>query len=563
MPFGYFDKALVAFWGGTVEHPDQFPYQVNGVERATGDWVGNENEVALDFSNWICPVFGARPPESGTGAPKRQLGHHEDFHYKFWLFPSSLNLSSPTIGADIPFTIWNTFPTPQTLLAINVTGSSVLTFDLVPGQSIYDFQLLSTALQIGAGEPAIDASISFDFTDGSGLLLLRALVASTFAIIPEVPINETWEFVTDTLTTWNGRQSRLSLMAEPRVSLGIKINLVDYADRLELYNQIIAAIKVPSLVPLFQYAVPLTAPTLTGSSRLYFDPTITNMRVGVYAAAMNRVTHEIVLGKVSALYTDGCEIDSAVGLDVTPLWFIMPALPAFIEDGSGLEFGTQAGSFHLRVKALGEFSLIRPGSTQVVNTFDDLPVLEREMLITTTERFSYRRDLLDGGVGLREIRSRDLAVVVKRSLKFSADRGSDDLDYYRMFYSTIRGSQKPFLKSTQLPDITLGKPVSQGASVLTLDRDDYVAKFVQFDAFKRLEVLYANGQRSYHVVTSGGTDAFGVTTITILPGLVNDPDYVAISRISYLQKLVATDTVRLEHFNDYTYVKFNAQTVED
>lgn len=563
--FGLFGQAAAGFYvhPPVVTYPDQYPYKVNGVERMGPNWSGNDNQVALDYAKWFCPTFGSRPAESGTGHPRRQSDHHGDFHFRFWVKPVLLNVSNPTLGADIPFRIWNTFPTPETLTAINVVGSSVLTFDLTVGNVLLDFQYLDTNLQIGAGEPTVDAEVNFVFTHGIGILLVKALVASTFSIIPEVPVNETWEFATDTLTSWNGKQSRLSLAEHPRVSLDMKITLVDYGDRRALYDLIISAIRAPSLVPMFQYATPLTAMVALGTTRLYFDPTLTNVRVGVYVAVMNRTTQESVLGNVSAIYADGCEIDTAVGQALSPpLWFVMPALTCFIEDQSGLEFGTQAGSFSLNAQALQEFTLIRPSSTQVVNTFDGLPVLEKQMLITTKESFSYRRDLMDGGVGARVIRSRDLDVVVSRTFKFSVDRNSDELDYFRTFYSTVRGSQKPFLKSTQLPDIGLGAAVVQGTSTLTLDRPDYVAKLFPYEPFKRIEVLYANGARSYHVVTSAAIDAFNVATITISPSLVDDPNYVALSRISYLQKVTASDTVRLEHYNDYTYVKFNARTVE-
>lgn len=568
MPGALFSSmTAVGAFGGTVTFPDQYPYDaVNGIERLGPTWIGNENQVALNYwSTFDAPSQGVRPPEVGTGIAAFFPSQLTDFWFRFWVIPSSLNLSNPTVGADIPFTIWNTFPTPETLSAINVVGSSVLTFDLSPGAVIKDSQYLLTNLQIGAGEPTIDAVVNFVFESGTGILNVRALVASTFSIIPEVPVNEIWAFKTDTLLTWNGYESRLSLMENPRVSLDMQITLVDFADRRALYELVISAIRVPSLVPLFQYASPITADTLIGNSRLYFDTTLANVRVGVYVAVMNRVTQEVVLGRVNTVYADGVDIDSAVGLDILadpPLWFALPALPCYLEDQTGITFGTQAGTFSLQAQSLEEFDLVRPGSTRTVTTFDSLPVLEWPNLITTEEKFSYRRDLMDGGVGARVIRSRDIPVTVNRSFKFSASRLNDDLDYFRTFFATVRGSQKPFLVTTQLPDLIFTAPITQGGSSFTLSRADYVSKMFPFDAFKRIEIVYTNGEKSYHNVTSAAVDEFGVATITIAPGLVDAPEYTLISRVSYLQKCKASDTVTLEHYNDYTYVKFKGQTVE-
>lgn len=566
MAYGIAGGAEAGLWASPATG-DFIPLDAGAIPRQGPPYADTAESIAFTGESLIPDTYGAPVAETSLVNPVAVVAatQHSDFHFRFWVIPSSLNLTNPSLDADIPFTLWNTFPVPQTLSSINVVGSSVLTFDLVPGAVIPDFQFLLTNFQIGAGEPTIDAAVTFSFTDGDALLAIRALVASTFSIIPEVPVTEEWEYVTDTLKTWNGYESRLSLMAEPRVTTDLKITLVDFVDRQELYNLIISAIRVPALVPFFQYAVPLTADTLLGSDRIYFDPTFSNMRVGIYVAVINRVTRQVVLGQISTVHADGVTIDSVVGQDLfadPPLWFAMPSLPCEIKDNSGLTFGTQAGSFNLKCDVLTEFALERPGSTRVVNTFDSLPILEWPLLITTDEKFSYRREIMDGGVGVRNIRSRDIPVVVNRTFKFSVDRLSDELDYFRTFFKTVRGSQKPFLMTTQLPDLNLGLPVAQADSILTLDRSDYVAKFFPFDAFKRIEIVYGNGDKSYHVVTTATIDAFGVATISITPSLVNDPDYVTISRISYLQKCKASDTLTLEHYNDYSYVKFKAQTVE-
>lgn len=556
---------IMARFDGTASNVEQEKFTLSAMQRADAGIPENVNERVSITPPMRAAVIGAGSLPVQDFPAAITATQSKIYHYRFWLTPNSFNLSNPTLDADIPFTIWNTFYDSQTLESITVDGSSVLTFDATPGFEINEFQLLGTAFQIGAGEPTIDATVTFSFTDGDATFAVRALVASTFSIIPEVPIKEVWSFETDTLTTWNGYESRLSLMAEPRVSLDMEITLVDFADRRELYDLISFAIRVPSLVPLFQYATPITADTAIGGSRLYFNSNDTNMRVGVYVAVINRVTRQVILGRVTTIYSDGVDIESSVGIGLQadpPLWFAMPSLPCFIEDETGVSFGTQSGTFSLSAKALGEFSLIRPNSTRTVSTYDGMPVLEWPLLITTDEKFSYRRDLLDGGVGARVIRSRDIPVTISRTLKFSADRSTDDLDYFRTFYSTVRGSQKPFLLSTQLPDLIPVGTIAQGAGTLILDRIDYVSKLFPFDAFKRLEVVYGNGDRSYHNVTSATIDDFGVASITIIPSLVNDPDYTVISRISYLQKCKASDTLQLEHFNDYTYVKFKAQTVE-
>lgn len=554
------DGPISAIFNGTVTGLDQYNWDQG--YRPEGNGLTQVEGIADPYMTAATP--GTPVVETwGSGTPTFVPTQHSDYHYRFWLIPNALNLSNPTVGADIPFRIWNTFLTPETLLSINVVGSSVLTFDLIPGAVLLDFQFIDTNLQIGAGEPTIEASVNFIFESGVGVLLVNALVASTFTIIPEVPVKEEWKWETDTLTTWDGTQSRLSLMENPRIKIDLDVTVVDFIERRDLYDLISSAIKIPSLVPMFQYASPLTQPTLIGGNRLYFDPVINNVRVGGYVVAVNRVTRQAILGRVNTIHADGVTIDSDVGQQIDPpLWYVIPCLTFYLEDNSGLDFGTMAGSFTLQGESMEDFALERPNSTRTVDTFDGLPVLEWPILITTTERFSYRRDLIDSGIGARVIRSRDKAFVVTRSLKFSADRATDDLDYWRTFFATVRGSQKPFLLTTQLPDLEhVGTP-AQGASTLTLSKNDYVSKLFPLDAFKRLEITYANGDKTYHTVTSASIDAFSVASISFTPALPDDPAYVNITRISYLQKVKASDTVKLEHYNDYTYVKFSVETVE-
>lgn len=511
-------------------------------------------------------VTGAGGPvQVLSGAVSLAASYHTDFHFRIWVIPDLLNLSNPTIDADIPFNVWNTFLETATLNAINVSGSSVLTFDIASSNTIRDFQYRTINMRIGEGEATIDASVVFDFDVGDATLEVRAVVAETFPILPEVPVNETWEFKTDILTNYKGVEQRIALMPQPRVTLSFDVKVVDYSERRILYDLITSNIKVKSLVPMFQYASVITQTTVIGGTRLYFDPALTNLRVGGTLVAMNRFTREIAIGNVVTLHADGATVNSAVGVDVEAdnRWYVVPAVGSFLSDDSGLDFGTQAGTFSLEADVFEVLDLQRPGSVVTINTFDSLPVIEKFFLITQPERFAYRREVLDGGVGAREMRSRDTHYVVKRSFKFSVDRNSDEMDYWREFFALIKGAQKPFLVSTQLPDLTVTNPVVQGTSSLVINEGYYVNKQFPLDAFKRIRVQYSNGDYSYHVVAAAVTDALGVTTISILPGLTDDPAYTSIERISFLHKMRASDKVSLEHYNDYSYVKFGARSTNN
>ena len=481
-----------------------------------------------------------------------------DYRFRFWLIPETLNLSNPTLGADIPFYMWNTYPEVGTVTAVNVAGSSVLSFDYGIGNTIRDNEYKAINMQIAAGEPTIDATVVFDHDIGDATLYVLAIVAETFAILPEVPVSEEWTFKTDIITNYKGVEYRHSHLVDPRFKMNFNVKVVDYDERRLLYDRTAGNIKVPATIPMFQYAAPITATTTIGGSRLYFDPALCNARVNRTLILMNRWTGDIQLGNVITLHADGATVNSSMGLEISaPLWFAVPGISMFLRDDSGLDFGTQAGTYALTADAVEDWTLQRPSAVQTIATYDSLPVIEKPFLITTPERFAYRRELLDNGIGIREIRSRDTNFVVKRSVKFSVDRTNDEMDYWREFFALVRGAHKPFLLETQLPDLTLSGPHLDGASELPIQENYYETKLYNLDAFKRIKVTYTDGTSSYHNVINATTDILSNSSIFISPNLDLGK---TITRISFLQKVRASDTVSLEHYNDYSYIKFGART---
>jgi hypothetical protein len=504
---------------------------------------------------------GTYPPTSMLAGTYATIADQlYDFRFRFWVVPTALNLSNPTLGANIPFYIWNSFPETGTVTAVNITGSSVLSFDYGATNSILDSQYLEVNMQIASGEPTIDATI--DFVHGSlgiATIAVTAIVAETLPILPEIPVNEVWRFRTDVLTNYLGGESRLSIMLDPRVDVDFDVRVVDYEERRILYGLSASNIKVQSSIPFYQYSAPITAVTSIGGNRMYFDPGLCNARVGRTLIIMNRATLSTQLGSVTALHADGATISSAVGEEVSPgLWFAIPAMSMFLRDDSGLDFGTQAGTYKLSANSIETWSLQRPSASVSINLFDSLPLVEKPFLITTPERFAYRRELMGGTtVGAQQIRSRDTYAVVKRSVKFSVDRTTDEMDYWREFFALIRGAQKPFLLSTQLPDLTLRVAHADGASTLDINETYYEAKLYPLDSFKRVWIAYTDGTSSQHVISNSTTDASSNTQLSITPALTLTK---TVSRISFLMKMRASDTVKLEHYNDYSYVKFGCRS---
>lgn len=564
MAFSLEPTAGAAFASSSSANVFWYAFLNGGGPYASATYANNPDLVAgspddsQSFST-LSNVNGHVPIFTGTFA--MQASQHTDYHYRVWTIPRILTLSNPTLGADIPFFMWNTFDSVQTLQSISTDGSSVLSFDVNVGNAIADFQLREVNMQIAPGEPTIDALVLFNFNSGSTSLQVQAVVAETFPILPEVPVNETWEFKTDVLTSYTGAQQRIALMPDPRVTLDFNVRVVDYEERRVLYGLTSSNIKVPSLIPMFQYASQITSTTAVGETRLYFDPKTCNTRVGGFLIALNRVTQATVLGTVTEVHEDGATINAAAGEEVSsPLWFAVPGISCYLEDGSGLNFGAQAGDFNLKAQSLQNLELRRPGATNIPTEFDSMPVVEKPFLITATEKWVYRRDLIDGGVGSRSIKAADDHFFINRTVKFSVARDDDSMDYWRELFASVNGGQKPFLLETQLPDLTLVDGHDNATGLLTLNEGYYFTKLYPLDTFKRVKIKYTDGTYSHHVVSNASATSTGGSDISVSPAI--DEDKI-ISRISYLHKVRADDKVTIQHYNNYSELKFNVRTVNE
>lgn len=381
--------------------------------------------------------------------------------------------------------------------------------------------------------------------------------ADVFDILPEVPVSEQWEFVTDVLESYDGSQTRLSVLETPRVSLDVRYQTIDFTARRSLYHTLSKAILTAYAVPFFQYAAPLTADAADSQPRVYFNPALTNIRAGSGAVLYNVLTGSTELFTVDTVETDGATFTTDLAnAQTSGLVVCVPAPQCVLPDGQRLASGQNASSASINVQPLESIDLQRPDASVTITTFDSLNVLTQPVLNVTGESWLYRKEIIDGGVGKITVSSRNDYSRVSRTVEFEALRSAGGLDYWREFFATCRGGQVSFLLSTQLPDLSLTTTPSGGATTLAVDEAaTYAVYLFPNPSFKRIAIEYSDGTAtSYHVV-----DSVTPTTITLGTAISS----TAIGKISFLQRVRASDRVRLDHFQDVTVVKFDVLTVKD
>lgn len=495
-------------------------------------------------------------PNYFTGNGAMMPSYDGDYHYRLIITPTSMRLINPKLGSDIPFYLWNTFPVPESIQEVSVDGSEVLSFDVNIGDQILDSQYLKINMEIGAGEPNVEAVVRITTDDGFALLNVVATISDTFNLIPEVPVSEEWNYLTDVIQSRDQSEQRISLRNSPRVTQNYDVQIIDMRQRREQYNLLKKNIIVQSLIPFYQYATPPTKVSSLGSSRIYFDPQRTNMREGNFLIIVNPGSEDIMISKIVTLFSDGAELNTALTSDVGPTWIVVPSLLCIMEDGTGLKMNNVSGSLTINASSYEDPEVLRPGQDTVIEYLDGMPIVKFRPLIPADESFSFNREIIDTEVGKREVFGLGAHAIVSGTRSFTIQRGSrpEEMDWWREFADATRGAWKPYLLSTYFPDFTLGKEMEMGSSTVVVQQTDYAATYFQYEAWKRIQFEWDNHELTNHTVTSAVDLGNGTAQLTFTPGLPSDPKYTNPQRISYLLKCRGTDNIKLQHYADFSEI---------
>lgn len=560
-----FDEDLVAFIDGAS--PSWSGQLVLGQPGAVPQYAGASANIRSMFHD--VETLSDTVPEgplpaglpggrtiSATIAPD----HHGDFHFRLWVIPPLLQLNNPQLNTNIPFTLWNTWYDDETFSAILVNGSSVLSFDASIGEVIGDFQLLTVNMQIGAGEPSIEATVQFITENLTGILQVIAAISDTFNLIPDEPIKESWEFLTDVLVNHKGVEQRIALRRYPRIRQEFTFEIIDLQQRREQYNVLRKNITVQSLVPLYQYSVNPNAPASIGDSKIFLDNEYSNLRAGQFAIIVNPTTEELVISKIATIDLDGITLESTLSFDIDDHWVVAPAINAIINDGSGIDMRNVTGQLKVNADSFEEPTLLRPNATRTFDTFDGIPWINRRPIITAGEDFNFEREVLDNKTGARDINSSWLHPKVSGNRKFLIQRIADphEMDYWRSLFEETRGGQKSFLLATWFPDLTLNEPnISVRAlSQLIVNEDYFPGLYQQYDTWTRIQIEYPNGSTTQHVISNATTNPDGTCTIQFAPAIPDTAETDRIKYISFLMRWKASDRIAFRHWAYYSEVSF-------
>lgn len=384
---------------------------------------------------------------------------------------------------------------------------------------------------------------------------------TTITFLPEQgSVNEAWTWETDVLTTWNGSETRLSLAPTPRVEQRGSFRAVTPGERRETWLRFAEDLDSPDVVPLWAWGSRVNASASSGTATVTFDTARAQVAVGDHLILVKVGTGESQAHLINAVTATTVTLATNLTADIDADWTAYKGMLALIKNSNSLGFAQTDGTLSLRMDSWEEPVVQAENTAASLTTFNSLPVLERLTLAPATEEHEFPRTVLDFGLGGRSIGTRNTNVLVTLKRRFLVDRATDpaDVDYWRLFLDTVKGSWKAFLMSTQLEDMTLASGLSQGGTTMTVSEGVYDL-YHAFDAYKNFEIVYSDGTSSYHTITNSASN--GVVTFT--PALPSDPKVSSVDRISYLLKCRMADRLQWRHRALKSELAFDVTTTND
>lgn len=532
------------------------------------DYTGDTSPEALDgaISDGAISAISTVLLADSPGA--LALHFAGDYYYRIWVIPDSLTLQNPQLGVPIPFEIWNAYPWDNNLDSIGGTGQTGLSLNLSAPSLFTEIELREVEITIGFdAPPQITAEFIFDFAQGSGTLDFSATIAEFVQMVPDPPVTEYWEWLTDIITGHDGSEQRIALRGVPRRYTSYSFMLEDEGARRRQAERWFKSLASRIVLPYYQYAGLLEQTSAIGATKLFFDPQRVDVRDEEFVIVLDAATETGFLVKLDAVVADGATLAVPLTSEMRQGWVVSPAFTSRLADGSGPRMRTTWGNITVDAEALDvrpQFK--RPGSTATINTFDGYPVLDRRPLADeeVPENYTVNYEVIDSRTGLLNIKTSWPHPFMAGERKFLVQRYLDpeEMDWWRDFLGDLRGMQNPFLLPTWRQDLTVPQAPSAGSSQLLVSQTDYVSLYFPYESYKRLQIETAGGT-IWRKVLQATNNGDGTVTLELDNAFGLNPEDVDVRRVSFLNLArLGRDRVKLSHAHHTTTIAIGVRTVD-
>ena len=380
-------------------------------------------------------------------------------------------------------------------------------------------------------------------------------------VIPDYPVTELWTFQTSIFRSRNGNEERRARVLRPVVSQQYRAPSLEPLDFQVTRRTLEIDTDQFYPVPLFQYYAFLEQDAPAGTVRFYFNQARTNVVPGQHVAFTAERFPPLV-GKVRTVHADSVTLMFPFEVDITRDYAACPVVFC--------RLGANASTAHSPVHAYTTFSFVsaereldfvRPGNNIALPLLDDLPLLMAQRISADS---SITETLISGNTTIDNARANPVMFVKEAtrrqfalSYKVNREIEPEAMDFWRMFFGTIRGAQKPFALPTFRPD-ALPAPVSAGDLSITLAGADFYEVWARGGyvglALGVGERLALEPCRVLDVAEVDGNSVCQLAAPTV-GGAYDVASFIMSVRC-------ATDQVTLSHTDFETFLSFTVQSVK-
>lgn len=388
-------------------------------------------------------------------------------------------------------------------------------------------------------------------------------------LVPEVPVKETWEWLTDVLQSYDGTEQRISLRGgAPRYKLDLTLKATNNEDLNRTWERLIAS-RSKAWVPEFHLFSLTTSASPSGSSRLYFNPATTDVRAGE-----NLYIHNYGIVEVTTMESDGCNLEDNLTATIPINTIIAPAFVMIIQNNPSIK--------RMNVNSVADFNvsglynkkrttLYRPGVSDPLTYWNSEVVLDVRPLATAmTETILEDNVTFDNGTSEVTIYNKwdeakinsEKAYLIEKGINNCQNDGLKSIDYWRWFLHVIRGSAKKFWLPTYRDDfICAENPDSEADSILT-EGLIYAQELAAVkDTHLYIEIVTLQGTHRCEI-TGVGSGPDETTEIFFTPAL--PAGWVDVTRISFLiPSRLDGDSVEWEHYHLHSILNLSFRSAEN
>jgi len=484
------------------------------------------------------------------------------------LEPSLYDLEALSGEVELYFYIWNWRNDDVVVESLGVFGDSgmevvspvALPF-VIGSKKRLKFSVIVRTTGAAVIDATVEAEISQPYTATLKSFIRGIRVAPLFDI-PEMPVEESWQWLTNNMRGVDGTEQRVSLRGTmPRIEQKVKY-VVQTLQGIRKFQQNIYTSQGRAWMPEFQYSVFLDAPSAAGATKIYYNNDHIDIRENERVLIYSESGQSAVV-QIRRIDSDGATLVSPLRIGVNESFKVTSGSAAILDEGFSL--GRKSVDTNAEFKMTGRFQRVRatlsnPAKPVELEMYQGRVVLNRRPLANedVVDSVATGNDIFDNNTGVFDALTlwEQSKVTTNVSILFNRYK-IGELDYFKAVFDEIQGASRKFWLPSFRNDLQAVGTSSGG--VVTVEDVEYATVLYSMKNYRFLQVQLANGSVYNLAVTSAvSLDGNSRLTTTGMP-----IDTQTITRISFLRPVrMANDEVQLKHFFNETLLSFSVIDAE-